>query len=95
METHGEIYLEGQSYNEHVLRRIDEPRRITDILRRRKKKWIIQFIQAEGILSSILEGQYSKKRNQGRPRNGILDEITEGTYTNMKNQVMNEKLWRS
>ena len=44
--------------NEDVLRRIDEPRRITDIIKRRKKKWIRQLIQAEGILSSILEGQY-------------------------------------
>ena len=43
--------------NEDVLRRIDEPRRITDIIRRRKK-WIRQLIQAEGILSSIIEGQY-------------------------------------
>ena len=43
--------------NEHILRRIDEPRRITDIIRRRKK-WIRQLIQTEGILSSIIEGQY-------------------------------------
>src|ERR1041385_1407630 len=81
--------------NEEVLRRVDEVRQISGLIRNRKKKWIGHVLRGEGILKDVIEGRMEWKRGKGRPRMGMLDELIVNSFEDMKRRAENREEWKS
>ena len=65
--------------NEEVLQRMNEKRKLINILKERKLKYFGHLIRLNNIYRTLLEGYIDGKRGRGRPRMSWYDNIKEWT----------------
>ena len=63
--------------NEEVLQRMNEKRKLINILKDRKLKCFGDLIRLNNIYRTLLEGYIDGKRGRGRPRMSWYDKIKE------------------
>ena len=73
--------------NEEVLSRGGVQRQLMNILRNRKKSWMVHVLRGNGLLKEVIEGRLERKRARGRPRLGMWDEIKVESYVDMKRKT--------
>jgi hypothetical protein len=80
--------------NEDVLIRIEEERRLVNLIRERKRNWIGHVVRGEGLLKDVIEGQMEGSKRAGAPRTKMFDELIVSSYDDMKRIAENRQLWR-
>src|SRR6218665_909267 len=82
--------------NEEVLQMVQEERSLMDMIRRRKKNWIVHILRGESQLREVIEGRMIGKRPRGRKRLGMLNEfLKESLYAELKRKAEKRKEWRT
>ena len=84
--------------NEEVLPRMNEKRKLINILKDRKLKYFGHLIRLNNIYRTLLERYIDGKRGRGRPRMSWYDSIKEWTgmrYERAKRTAMDRDKWRA
>lgn len=84
--------------NEEVLQRMNEKRKLINILKDRKLKYFGHLIRLNNIYRTLLEGYIDGKRGRGRPRMSWYDNIKEWTgmrYERATRTAMDRDKWRA
>ena len=71
--------MDGESENEEVLQRMNEKRKLINIMKDKKLKNFGHLIRLIYIYRTLLEGYIDGKRGRGRPRMSWCDHINEWT----------------
>ena len=84
--------------NEEVLQRMNEKRKLINILKERKLKYFGHLIRLNSIYRTLLEGNIDGKRGRGRPRMSWYDNIKEWNgmrYERATRIAMDRDKWRA
>ena len=82
--------------NEEVMTRINESRKLWNIIQKRKARWLGHIMRGTTITSVALEGTVEGEKRKGRKKVKMVDDIKKGRrYAEMKRHADNREGWRT
>ena len=95
METEGACEMNRENKNAVVLERVGEGRIMLELIKKRKRNWVGNWLGRNCLLKDSLGGMVNGKKIRGRRRYQMIDNIRiNGLYEDTKRKARKRVEWR-